>query len=135
MSRKPRTKGRPPPTLTGQLPVSADDSPWWKELSSRLGQYGILVGTIYTIEEITQMIPSYPDGRRPRPRTVARRLNELQALELVSRGPNGSLGREARYKILPERPQSPVEDVEPMLDNAEFLANAVERMTSEKRKR
>jgi hypothetical protein len=115
--------------------VSSDFSPWWEQLGSRLGHYGLLVGTIYTIEEIAQMIPPYPDGRRPRPRTVARRLNELQALELVSRGPNGSLGREARYKILPERPQAPAEDVEPMLDNAEFLANAVERMTREKRKR
>jgi hypothetical protein len=134
VARKPQTKGRPPPTLTGQLPVSSDNSPWWDEVKSSLGSYGILVGSIYTIEEISQMIPSYPDGRRPRPRTVARRLNELQALELIERGPNGSLGREARYKILPERPQAPAEDVEPMLDNAEFLANAVERMTKERKR-
>jgi hypothetical protein len=133
--RKAHIKGKPPSTLTGQLPVSADHSPWWDLVKSKLGSYGILVGSTYTIEEITQMIPPYPDGRKPRPRTVARRLNELKALELIERGPNGSLGREARYKILPERPHTPAEVGEPMLDNTEFLEKAVERMTKEKRKR
>lgn len=99
-----------------------------------MGSFGVVVGSTFTIEEITQMWPSYPDGRRPRPRTVARRLLELNAIELVERGPNGSLGKGAKYKVLPER-SLPPDAGEPMLDNEDFLRDAVERMTREKGKR
>lgn len=51
------------------------------------------------------MVPDYPDGRRPRPRTVARRLSPI--LTLVSRGPNGSLGRGATYRVVPSREVGP----------------------------
>lgn len=86
----------------------------------------------YTIDEITQMIPDYPDGRRPKPRTVARRLLEYGAIELVERGPNGSLGKGAKYKILPERSLPPAAGSE-MIENSDYLEQAVERMTRGKR--
>lgn len=98
-----------------------------------MGSFGVVVGSTFTIEEITQMWPSYPDGRRPRSRTVARRLLELNAIELVERGPNGSLGKGARYKILPERPSPPAGDVE-QIDNDDYLEKAVERMTRERKR-
>jgi hypothetical protein len=134
LTRKAVTRGRPPSTLTGQLPVSGD-SPWWRRIASEICHDLDLVGRPLTIEEITQTLPRYPDGRRIRPRTAARRLLEYGAIELVERGPNGSLGRGAKYKILPERPSPPAGDVEPMPDNAEFLEDAVERMTRGKVKR
>lgn len=77
------------------------------------------------------MIPDYPTGTRPRTRTIARRLEEYGAIELVERGPNGSKGKGARYRILPERPPTPA--AEPVIDNADYLEDAVERMTKGKR--
>jgi hypothetical protein len=132
--KKKRTKGRPPSNLTGQLPVSGD-SPWWRSVASEVCKH---LGPIYPqwipIELLATCIQSYPDGRRPRVRTVARRLLEYGAIELVERGPNGSLSKGAKYKILPERSLPPAMDSE-MIDNAEFLEKAVERMTREKGKR
>jgi hypothetical protein len=98
---------------------------------SKLGSYGILVGTIYTVEEITQMIPSYPDGRKARPRTVARRL--ATCLSLVERGPNGSKSRGARYLVLqePRRP-SMQEGDEPVRVDEDWLNDAVDKMTRTK---
>jgi hypothetical protein len=128
-----KAKGKPPSTLTGQLPVSADDSPWWREMASTVSKQGERVGTTWTIEEITQMIPDYPDGRRPRPRTVSRRLLELGTIELIERGPNGSLGKCAKYRILPELPPAPAAG--PVVENEDYLAKAVERMTKTKGKR
>ncbi len=128
-----RTRGQAPSKLTGQLPVSAERSPWWELEVSRMGSFGILVGHTYTAEELAELFPSYPDGRRPRPRTVVRRLRELEAIQLVERGPNGSLSKGATYKVLPERPSPPAGEVEPLPDNAEFLEDAVERMTSRRR--
>ena len=93
-----------------------------------------MVGETYSISDLTEMMPCYPDGRKARPRTVSRRLLELGAIELVERGPNGSLSRGATYKILPERPSPPAGDVEPLPDNAEFLEDAVERMTTRRRR-
>jgi hypothetical protein len=129
--RKKQTKGRPPSNLSGQLPVSGD-SPWWRTVASEMHLYGILVGMVFSIEEITQMVPAYPDGRRPAPRTVARRLLEYGAIELVERGPNGAKGRGAKYKILPEPSLAPAE---PVVENNDYLEKAVERMTREKGRR
>lgn len=122
-----KRKGQAPSNLTGQLPVSAEFSPWWSKTVSEMGMHGLLPDMILTIESITQMIPAYPDGRKPRPRTVARRLTELQAIELVERGPNGSRGKEAKYKIL-SAPTLPTAE-EPFIDNNDFLEQAVQRMT------
>lgn len=126
-----RTRGRPPSTLTGQVSVRAEHSPWWDKVASELGLYGILVGSTYSVEELAQMLPPYPNGARPKARTAMRRLTDAGALELVERGPNGSLGRGARYRILPERPPTPAG--EPVIDNAGYLEDAVERMTKGKR--
>ena len=110
--------------------MSAQDSPWWAEVSRYLPRYGAKVGEVYGISELTEMMPCYPTGNHARPHTVARRLLELNAIELVERGPNGSLSRGARYRILPERAiLPPAED--PVMDNADFLEKAVERMTRE----
>ena len=77
------------------------------------------------------MLPPYPNGTRPRPRTAVRRLEQAGALELVERGPNGSKGKGARYRILPERPPPPA--AEPLVENERYLEDAVERMTKGKR--
>lgn len=132
MTRKKTVRGKPPAKLTGQMPVSAASSPWWNKTASEMHLYGLLVDMVFTIEEITQMVPVYPDGRVPRPRTVARRLTELCAIELVERGPNGSKGIGAKYKILPEPTLPPAMESE-MIDNKDFLEQAVERMTREKK--
>lgn len=132
MARKKRTKGRPPSTLTGQLPVSGD-SPWWRWIASEICHDADLVGKELSIEVITQTLPRYPDGRKIRSRTAARRLIEYGAMVLVERGPNGSLGKGAKYKILPEPSLAPA--AEPVVENADYLAKAVERMTTEKGKR
>lgn len=79
------------------------------------------------------MCPMYPDGRTVRPRAAARRLLEMNAIELIERGPNGSLGRGAKYKVLPEPSLAPAGD--PVVENADYLEKAVERMTREKGKR
>lgn len=91
------------------------------EVTARPG----MVGRVLSIEDLTQMIPSYPDGRRPRSRTVARRMSPV--LELVERGPNGSRGKGATYRILPSRAE--VTDGEPIAKDDEWLLAAVERMT------
>lgn len=132
MARNKQTKGKAPSTLTGQLPVSGE-SPWWRSVASELTSTQVLVGHTFSIERLTELISAYPDGRRPRTRTVARRLLELNAIELVERGPNGSKGKGAKYKILPESSLAPAGD--PLIDNEDFLEKAVERMTREKRKR
>ena len=66
-------------------------SPWWHDVARELLMRPGLVGQEVTIEELTEGLPCYPDGRRPRPRAAARRLRHV--LELVSRGPNGSRGK------------------------------------------
>ena len=111
------------------------DSPWWERIASEITGPGGLVGRTLTIEELTQLIPSYPDGRRPRPRAVARRLGRV--LRLVERGPNGSRGRGARYQVVP--PPPPIDagraDVPPdeVATDHDYIAAAVERMTKERR--
>lgn len=85
-----------------------------------------------TIEELTQIVPSYTGGTRPRARTVARRL--LPILELVSRGPNGSRGKGAVYRI--KAPPHPIEASEARIVDDEveidmdWITNAIDRMTS-----
>lgn len=129
--RKKRLKGKAPSNLTGQLPVSGD-SPWWRWVASEICHDMDLVGKHLSIEDITQTLPKYPDGRSIRPRTAARRLLEYGAIELVERGPNGSKGKGAKYKILPERPLTPEMDSE-LIQNSDYLEQAVERMTKGKR--
>jgi hypothetical protein len=79
------------------------------------------------------MVPRYPDGNRARAHTVVRRLSP--ALELVSRGPNGSRARGATYRvILPPGPvgvplvRADVPDTG-ITSDLEWLLQQVERMT------
>lgn len=131
MSRKAVVRGKPPSTLTGQLPISSEESPWWSEVISNLSSYGIKVGEIYTIEEITAMVPSYPDGRRPRSKATSRRLKPV--LELVERGPNGALGRGAKYRVVEViHPPKFENGDEPIQSNEDWLNDAVSRMTRNK---
>lgn len=95
---------------------------------------GDLTGRTVSIEELVALVPSYPDGRRPRARAAARRLRSI--LELVERGPNGSLGRGAKYRIaasVPPRPAAGREDIEDetIASADDWLADAVRRMTSD----
>lgn len=127
-------EGRPPATLTGQVPVSSLESAWWDHVMSWCTGEGGLVGRTLSIEELSGVIPSYPDGRRARPRTVARRLRPI--LELVERGPNGSRGRGATYRVmaipvppdLKEREDVGDDEIAPASD---WLDEAVRRMTGE----
>lgn len=97
-------------------------SPWWVTVASELSASEGLWGRDLTVEELAQMVPPYPDGRRARPRTVARRLARI--LQLISRGPNGSLGRGAVYRIVPNVAVGP-ETVE---TDDEWLAEAAARV-------
>lgn len=113
--------------------MSSLESPWWDSVASALSSRGDLVGRTMSIEDILAEVPSYPDGRRPRTRTAARRLRSV--LELVERGPNGSLGRGAVYRIvssapLPRAGRDDIED-EGIAPATDWLADAVRRMTSD----
>ena len=129
-----RRRGASPRTLTGRDRVRSLDSPWWERVTSEMGLRPDLVGRTLTIEEITQIVPSYPDGRRPRPMTAARRLGRI--LELVSRGPNGSRSRGATYRILAIPDPTPLmrEDVEDIAIRSDrgWLLEQVKRMTKAK---
>lgn len=128
-----KTKGEPPRNLTGQMPVKALDSPWWDGVASEITRPGGLVGRTLSIEELTELIPSYPDGRRPRPRAVARRLGRV--LRLVERGPNGSRGRGAIYQVVapPPPPDAGRDDVEAdeVPTDLEYLEQVIRKMTKE----
>lgn len=128
-----KLKGAPPKHLTGKMPVSSMESPWWDQVLSEITGPSGLVGSTLSVEELTELIPSYPDGRRPRARAVVRRLRSV--LELVSRGPNGSLGRGATYRVLPAlpKPRAPAADDDVLALNEDYIAAAVERMTGGKR--
>lgn len=94
-----------------------------------------LVGRTLTIEEIASRVSSYPDGRSVRPRTASRRLAPI--LELVERGPNGSRGRGATYRIraLPAQADPPErDDVADVVigSDHQWLLEQVERMTKGK---
>ena len=123
--------GRPPSSLTGRLPVSSDESPWWDSVAAALCAREDLLGRVMSIEDIAALVPSYPDGRRPRPRAASRRLRPI--LELVERGPNGSLGRGATYRIVAPGPMAPVGradvDDDEITPADDWLCDAVGRMT------
>ena len=130
-----RTLGAPPPNLTGGVRVRSLDSPWWTGVMSELLLVPGLVGQTLTIEELTQMVPPYPDGKRPRSRTVARRLASI--LELVSKGPNGSRGHGATYRVTaPPSIGGSIgrQDVVDVVigSDAKWLLEQVERMTKGK---
>lgn len=85
-----------------------------------------------TSEELADLMPDYYNGRRPRPATTVRRLRPC--LELVERGPNGSLTRGARYRIigsvLPDVP-----DVEPIDGfDGSWLLDAIRNSPRKKKK-
>lgn len=127
-----RTRGAPHPKLTGRVPVSSPESSWWDQVMSELMSRDGMVGRTLSIEELTESIPCYPGGGRPRGRTVARRLHRV--LELMERGPNGSLGRGATYRIVGHIRALPAgrqdvrdETVEPA---DAWLLDAVKRMTT-----
>lgn len=86
-----------------------------------------LVGTEVTIEELTEGLPCYPDGRRPRPRAAARRLRPI--LELVRRGPNGSRGKGAVYRVV--RPPEE-QGIEHGLIDEGWLLESVKRVLGKK---
>lgn len=99
------------------------DSPWWRWVAREIASRPGWLGTIRTIEEIVQSLPRYPDGRQVmRGRVAARRLSD--ALELVSRGPNGSLGIGATYRIV-----MPPTDVGHELIDEGWLEEAAGRMS------
>lgn len=132
MSKEPRIKGAPPSRLTGQARVSSLDSPWWAQVASELVSRPGMVGRVATIEEITLEVPDYPDGRRPRPRAVSRRLSHI--LELVERGPNGSRSRGARYRILDLEVSDVIPDDDaPKDENDDYLAAHIRRMLGDDR--
>ena len=81
-----------------------------------------LVGSQVEMGELTQTLPCYPNGRRPKARTAARRLAPI--LELVERGSNGSLAR-ATYRIVrpPDAREAPAD---PFVDE-EWLEQAIQR--------
>jgi hypothetical protein len=81
------------------------------------------------------MVSAYPDGRRVRPRTVSRRLAPI--LELIERGPNGSRGRGATYRIRPLPTQGEPSERTDVPDDVigsdhQWLLEQVERMTGGK---
>lgn len=117
----------PPDWVTAKRPPVSGDSPWWQQVAQELLTREDLVGKELTIEEVTAMLPCYPDGRRPRPRAAARRLKAV--LKLVSRGPNGSLGKGAVYKVVKPQEQPAVEH--PLIDE-EWLRQSVERIIGKK---
>ncbi len=126
-----KLKGEPPKVLTGPLPASSLDSPWWDQVMIDVTLSPGMVGRTISIEELTQIIPSYPDGRRPRPRTVARRLRSM--MTLVERGPNGSRGRGATYRIDGRPIEKPVDASDDLITfDDEWLNQSVEKMTKRK---
>lgn len=129
MPKEPRIKGAPPKTLTGQVSVSSVDSPWWDQVASEITSRPGMVGKVVSIEELTQTLPDYPDGRRPRAKAASRRLRKI--LELVERGPNGSRSRGATYRIVDlDMPEVVVPDDDvPKDQNDDYLEQAIRRMT------
>jgi hypothetical protein len=128
-----KTKGLPPKNLTGQMPVSSLDSPWWDQVAYLFSCDPENAGKVLTIEEIAERVSRYPNGRKARGRTCARRLKHV--LELVSRGPNGSLGRGATYRVVPVQPTPATgrrdtvdEEIQPAQD---WILKQIEKMTED----
>lgn len=130
-----KRRGAPPPRLTGGRRVRSLDSPWWDRVMSEMLARPGLVGRTLSIEELAGMVPRYESGGRPRPRAVAKRLSPI--LELIERGPNGSRGRGATYRIVDRRVESTAgparTDVEDVVigSDTDWLLAQVERMTGE----
>lgn len=136
MAGKAKTRGEPPKKLTGKMPVRPADSPWWDRVMSEITGPGGMVGRTLSIEELAEALPRYPSGGRVRPRAAAKRLRPI--LELVSRGPNGSLGRGAVYTIKPQGEPSPQSQLirtdtpdEEVPVDANWLELSIKRMTGE----
>lgn len=93
-------KGGAPWHVKGRVPVSSGESPFWDSVAERILLIPGVFDRTWTIEELVALDEVvYPDGRRPRGRTLPRRL--VRILELVSRGPNRSLGKGAVYRVKP----------------------------------
>lgn len=119
--------------LTGTSPVAALVSPWWDHVASEMTSRPGLVGTTLSIEALTQMTPDYPNGTRPRPKTVARRLRRI--LHLVERGPNGARGTGALYLVvgLPVAPEvNPALETEVLQPDLTWLSDAAARMMTKR---
>lgn len=119
-----KRRGGPPLKLTGQNPVSGE-SPWWIAVAKDLFSKPGMIGKIVSIEELTAMIPDYPDGRRPRPRAVARRLKPY--IDVISRGPRGSLGKKSTF-IIRSFPNEPIRE-DAIRQDDEWLLESVMKMT------
>lgn len=124
------SKGSPPSKLTGQLSVSSVDSPWWDSVGESLLNSKEFLGREFTIEELTALMPDYPNGARPRAHAVSRRLRRF--MEIVHRGPNGSRSRGARYLIVGCKPKPKIEDA--INRDDDWILKSVEKMTKEKKK-
>lgn len=99
-------------------------------MANTLSSCGIVEGETYTSEKLAELVPAYPDGRRPRPRAVVRRLAPM--LQLVERGPNGSLSRGATYRIVVPPPVPDEDPSEKLATDDDWLMQAVEKMTTPK---
>lgn len=124
-----------PINIRGSLPVKAVISPWWESVKDFLSS-GEFIGKVFTIEEIAALVPKYPDGRSVRPRAASRRLKPI--LELISRGPNGSLGKGATYKIIgkPVKVEVKMNSAETnvILSDDEYIQASIARIIGEKKK-
>lgn len=124
--------GRPPKLLTGKKRVSSIESPWWDSVAEVLQTNKNIVGKVFSIEDLCKLIPLYPDGRKVRPRTIPRRLKKI--LELVSRGPNRSLGRGSFFKIkeksfIENDLLNSKEQYDKIQLDVDFINKAIDRMT------
>lgn len=142
MKRRDRTKpnpgpheiirGAPPSHLKRKrkaMPISGPDSPWWRWVAREISERDGWLGTIRTIEDIVASLPRYPDGRQVlRGKAAARRL--APALQLVSRGPGGSLGIGATYRIV-----RPPDEVKSDLVDDEYLMQQANRMIGRKHRK
>ena len=97
------------------MPVASVESEWWDHVASEMTKRPGLVGSTLFVEVLTQMTPSYPDGRRPRALTVTRRLHRI--LHLITRGPNGSRSNGAMYLV---KPLPVPHDVNPSISTEEL---------------
>ena len=93
-------------------------------MTSALTSMPGLMGKVVSVDELVALIVGLPGADPPRVRnhTVVRRLRPI--LELVERGPNGSLSRGASYRIVqPPPPPEPDEFL-----NERWLIDAADRM-------
>ena len=115
-----KLKGSAPWHIRGNVPVSASESPHWERVAQLLLKVPGIKDRDWTVEELANMDElMYPDGRRPRGRTIPRRLKKI--LKLVERGPNRSLGKGARFRVIDPTP--PARDLDRFdVDDVEVTA-------------